>query len=420
MAIGRLKAGVAELELSVMPCTELIGDLGPRPMERVETSLMARALILSSGDVTLVLVTLDLFGLPDYATAELVAAIASVAGVRPEAVLVVCSHTRGAPYTVAGPGRADVDTDAIAAVIAAVPAVVQDAQDRMEDASFGVGRIILPHLVYNHRLLTRNMRAISAWMGVPRDEVLEPEGPSDPEFLVGVVRDRNGHPLCLLWNCAADNRFADGGALSAGLPGLVQQVVDERLRRHVPLLYLGGCSGNISFTYDQEPTVDLVASAIMAAQLETSCDPMVRLGCASERMILPIRDYSEFWSKADIELKAPHAVEAFARELDHLREEGAHAVPATVQAFRLGRVALIGIPGIPFAELGLQIKQSSPARSTLIVGNTGGYVGYVLPRSAFEAGGFETWSARSARIGPGAGEFLIEQSASLLHDLWQR
>jgi neutral ceramidase len=297
--------------------------------------------------------------------------------------------------------------------------VVVAAQSSLQDAALGVGRAVLPHLAFNHRLMTRNMKAITAWMGVPKNEVLAPEGPVDPEFSVLVVRDGRGRPLCLLWNFAADNRFPQDGRISAGLPHLVQQELDARLGSHVPSLYLAGCSGNVSYSHGLEETVDSVASAVMAVQLETPCDPVIRLGCTAERMILPIRDYSQFWSKADIELKYPQAVGDYERELALLQEEGAHAVPATVQVFRLGRFALVGLPGVPFVEFALDVKARSPFLATVVAGNANEYLGYVIPRQAFDHGGFEAWPSRSTRVGPGGGEFMVEEVVNRLQELWR-
>jgi hypothetical protein len=278
---------------------------------------------------------------------------------------------------------------------------------------------MLPHLVYNHRLMTRNMKAITAWMGVPENEILAPEGPIDPEFSALVVRDGKGFPICFLWNFAADNRFLLDDQMSAGLPYFVQQELDRRLDRHVPSLYLTGCGGNVSYTRGLEKTVEAVASAVMAVQLETPCDPMVKLDCVKERMVLPVRDYTQFWSQADVELKCPQALDAYAQELEHLRRESAHAVEASVQVFRLGRFALVGLPGMGFVEFALAVKEKSPALTTLAVANTGGYLGYVITRSAFEHEGFETWPARSAEVGPGGGEFMVERVTGLLGELWR-
>ena len=417
MVVDRLKAGVAECEITCPIGLELAAELAPRVSRGVRTPLMARALVLSDSQEMLAVVTLDLFGLQPEAAEKLAAGIAGRCGLKPGGVMVLCSHTRGAPCTTPVVGWPGVHEDYLVEVVARVPEVVRAAQERLEDASLGVGHALLPHLVYNHRLMTRNMKAISAWMGVPRDEVLAPEGPIDPQFSVLVVRDSRGRPLCLLWHFAADNRFAADDQISAGLSYLVQQELDERLGRHVPCLYLAGCGGNVSCAHGLEETADAVTSAVMAVQLETPCDPTIRLGCAAERVVLPIRDYAQFWSQADVELKAPQALQAYARELALLQQEGAHAVPTSVQVFRLGRFALAGLPGMPFVELALAIRERSPFQATLVAGNAGGYVGYVIPRAAFEHQGFESWPARSSRVGPGGGEFMVEEAIGLLQGL---
>jgi hypothetical protein len=417
MTTERLKAGVAELEITPQIGLELASECNPRVSQGVRTPLTAKALVLTDGAESLAVVTLDLFGLQHEATAKLVQEIAEQSGLKPDAIMLVCSHTRGAPYTTPVVGWPGVHDQYLEDVIRTVPDVVTQAQAALQEASLGLGHATLPHLVYNHRLLTRNMRAITAWIGVPKNEVLAPEGPIDSDFIVFVVRDDRGFPLCLLWNFAADNRFSQDDQLSADLPYLVQEELDQRLGRHVPTLYLTGCGGNVSFAYELRKTADAVASAVMAVQLETPCDPMIKLGCAKERVILPIRDHSEFWSQADIELKYPQALQAYAQEVEYLQEEAALAVPTSVQAFRLGRFGLAGLPGMPFVEFALEIKKHSPFQATLVAGNVGDHPGYMITREAFQHKGFEAWPARSAKIGPGGGEFTAQEAISLLEHL---
>jgi hypothetical protein len=420
MTPGRLKAGVAEIEITGAVGSDLASELNPRPSQGLASPLMAKALVLDNDQERLAIITLDLFGLQVEAANRLKRLISQQGNLKPEAIMLICSHTRGGPYTTPVVGRREIDQPYLDELVSQVPQVVELAQNNLQEAAFGVGRVQLPHLCFNHRLLTRNMKAISAWLGVPKNEVLAAEGPTDPEFIVGVLRDRQGHPFCLLWNFAADIRFRAGEdqRISAGLPALVQQELDQRLDRHVPSLYLTGCGGNVSYSYDLERAVDAVTSAVMAAQLETPCDPMLKLGCLAEKIVLPIRDYGQFWSRADIALKYPAALEAFAQEVELLQQEGAHAVPAHIQAFRLGRFALLGLPGLPFVEFGLDIKRRSPFAATLVTGNVDHYVGPVITRQAFAHEGYEAWPARSARLGPGAGEYMAEQGIDLLHELW--
>jgi hypothetical protein len=416
--MNRLKAGVAVKEITPEVGGLLAEDLGTRPSTGIAGPLMAKAVVLDNGDTQAAIVTLDLIGLRRADAATLADAISARTGIERDAVMVISSRTRAGPLTAAAPGVAEVDRAAIARVLSQTPEAVAQAQANLQDASLGIGHAILPHLVYNHRLMTRNMKAISAWLDTPRDEVLYPEGPTDPQFEVVVVRDGRGRPMALLWSFAAENRFLSDGLISPALPGLVQGQVAERIGRDVPCLYLGGCGSNVSYAHPLEPSADAAASAIMAVQLETPADPMIRLGSASEQIVLPIRDASQFWSKADIELKAPQAAATFAHEVELLQAEGAHALSATLQVLRLGRHALVCLPGTPFVEFGLAIRQASPFQQTLVVGSNDD-AGTIITRQAFARGGFETWTSRAARVGPGGGEYLVDVAADLLKQLWR-
>lgn len=419
MTPGRLRAGIAERSITPEIGVELVGEFAPRPSTGVATPLMAKALVLSNGEETLAVVNLDLVGLEAKATDRLVQKISQKTGLKSDAIMVLCSYTHGAPYTSAQVGGPELNQAYLEKIIEEVPEAVVQAQRSLQDASLGAGRVLLPHLIYNHRLMTRNMKAVTAWLGVPKNEVLEPEGPVDPEFCEMVIRDKNGFPICLLWNFPAELRDIHDRQISAGLPGLVQVEVDARLGKHVPVLCLAGCSGNISYTRSRDETVDAISSAVIATYLETSGDPSIRLGTAVEKVILPVRDYSQFWSKPDIQLKCPELTGVYQREMELLQEEGAIAIPTKVQVFRLGWYALVGLPGIPFVEIALNIKSASPAALTLVAGGSGGDLGHVITRQAFADDGFETWTARSAKVGMGGGEFLAEQAVKLSRSLWK-
>jgi neutral ceramidase len=65
-----------------------------------------------------------------------------------------------------------------------------------------------------------------------------------------------------------------------------------------------------------------------------------------------------------------------------------------VQAIRIGDVALVGVPGEPFSELGLEVKQKSPFANTIFLGYTNGWLGYFPTAEAFPVDGkfdFETY-----------------------------
>ena len=75
------------------------------------------------------------------------------------------------------------------------------------------------------------------------------------------------------------------------------------------------------------------------------------------------------------------------------------------------------IPGELFVELGLEIKKRSPFEHTFVVELANDAIGDIPTRKAFEEGGYQTTTG--AKIAPGGGEMIVEQSLNVLRDLKQ-
>ena len=70
-------------------------------------------------------------------------------------------------------------------------------------------------------------------------------------------------------------------------------------------------------------------------------------------------------------------------------EEIETSVTAHVQAIRIGDVAIVGLPGEPFNEIGRAVKEGSVAPFTLFAGYSNGYVGYFPTAAEYPFGGYE-------------------------------
>lgn len=83
-----------------------------------------------------------------------------------------------------------------------------------------------------------------------------------------------------------------------------------------------------------------------------------------------------------------------------------------VQALAIGDdLAVVGLPGEIFAELGLDLRARSPFRQTLVLGLANDAIGYVPTRRAYEEGGYEP---TASRFEPGSGERLVDEALDLL------
>lgn len=116
------------------------------------------------------------------------------------------------------------------------------------------------------------------------------------------------------------------------------------------------------------------------------------------------------WAEAPIELPEP---------TPHPEFSTAYGVPdalsqmvvkrfapphAQVIGFRLGKIAIVGIPGEPTSELGSEIRNWGRRigfRSVLVVSHAGGWMGYILAPEDYDRGGYEATLAFHGReIGP--------------------
>jgi predicted dinucleotide-binding enzyme len=97
--------------------------------------------------------------------------------------------------------------------------------------------------------------------------------------------------------------------------------------------------------------------------------------------------------------------------LAKLVEVGPDAIPASfdLEAWSVGEIVLVAVPGELFASLGAQIARDS---STLVVGYANGYIGYLADEAAYAA---ETYEGLSSPFAPGAGELVVEAGRGLVN-----
>jgi hypothetical protein len=82
-----------------------------------------------------------------------------------------------------------------------------------------------------------------------------------------------------------------------------------------------------------------------------------------------------------------------------------------VQVLRLGPLVVVGVPGELFNELGAQIKRSTERLTVVVAGYANDYVGYLVPREAYDRLSYE--SAVTV-VGRGGAEAIVEAAERLV------
>ena len=97
-------------------------------------------------------------------------------------------------------------------------------------------------------------------------------------------------------------------------------------------------------------------------------------------------------------------------------ENGPADFKLELTGLQVGSVAFVGVPGEPFTEIGVKIKESAGWNIILPCALTNGSEGYFPMKSAFDEGGYE---ARSSSYCSGVGEAIIAGGKELLYELQQ-
>ncbi|MGI8912350.1 MAG: hypothetical protein ACR2JY_00935 [Chloroflexota bacterium] len=449
---GRLRVGVAKVDITPPLDTPVAGSFNERRAAGVDDPLYARALVLECGDVRLALVACDLICLPDVDVARARAILTARLDLPPAQVQFAATHTHTAasPTGLLGTPRAD---DYMAALPARLASVVELATQRLRPARLGSASMWVEGVTFCRRF---RMRDGTVQMNPSRGnpEILQPVSPVDPALTVLYFEDsERQEPLALWANFTLHYVGTDhADAISADYFGRFARIVEAGLGGKALALLTNGASGQInnidihdshqpSGAHQAERVARVVAGSALAGAGLARLHENVTLG-ATSRMLqverrrvtdddlrlaeqillasgrqgidaLPAGSFSWLHGQA----LPSSVVTAYAREMPLLAALPAD-LPAEVQAFRVGDVAIVSLPGEIFVELGLAIKAASPAPRTAVVGLANGYLGYVPDAPGFDAGGYETWAARSQAVERGAGEALVATANSLTKELF--
>ena len=432
MLRGKLKAGVCEIDLKPEPGM-MTGDGAPMA-KGTKTPIMARAIVLDNGHTAMAIVAIDVMGIARDDTRRAGELAHERCGIAADAVLTVASHTHVAPSTLptlheyAGHFNRYFGAEMVAKeeawrerLVQGIAEAVATAFEARRPASVGLIATDLPWLVFNRRRHTRDYGVWTHWMGIPKNQAYLPEGPIDPEFQLMVLRDAQHEPMAMLWNFTGHNSFSFGDQFSADIAFTVQEALDNRIGVHIPTLYTPGPSGNTNYfdfqkPYGLEKATDEVASAVVAIYREACTVPEVELEWRKVELKLAQRDTSQYWWKADIAAKMPSWNEYGQKELNRFEAEKREwqTYDTDITVMRIGKTGLVGAPAEFFVEFGIDIKERSPFRHTIVCSYANDYAGYVATRRAFMGGSYEAWPALNARVGREGGYLIVDKAVDVM------
>lgn len=472
-APARLRAGAASVSIAPPVGVDLMGYLRrSEPALGYGEPMEATALVLDDGSTRIVLVGADLVGATGTWAQGIRDRIGAAVDAPAHHVLLNSQHTHAAPPT---PGWAKIGGDAEwndeetrygDAVGDLVVSAAVEAARRLRPARLGLGRTIADEITVNRRQRVEG-GTIIGW---------NPDELCDRDVAVIRVDAADGGAICTVVAFAAHPVVVgpDVPEASSDFVGPLRARVREWTGGEC--VFLQGCAGNIvpfeSFhtasgperlfgerlalaalraraaarleptAPEQVPFASAVAMAIWRHLPQGEQD--VTLSASERRLALPLlepptleeiqRIRAELEQRlADLEAAGePRTVWnpvvlhlRWAKAIEQRVADGTveRSVEVPVQALRIGGACITAWPCEPFCELGLEVKERSPAPFPVTLGYSNDLVGYVATRAEYPFGGYEPVVAqrhygRPAPFAPEAGELLVRHSLELTEELF--
>ncbi|MBN9117914.1 MAG: neutral/alkaline non-lysosomal ceramidase N-terminal domain-containing protein [Planctomycetes bacterium] len=443
-----LTAGAATVDVTPPRGCPMAGYYSFRGAEGTHDPLFAKVLVFEKDGTRVALVSLDLITTTRGLVEETRKLVERQTGIPGRNVMISATHSHTGPVLWDGSPRADFLTgngNKIAKdYIAALPEKIADAVKKADDArkparvSFGTGRE--DGLAFNRRFHMTD--GTVGWNpGKKNPKIIKPAGPTDPGVPVVFVEtdEDKPKPLAVYVNFAMHLDTVGGLHYSADYPHTLAKALAAVKGEDVVTVFTTGCCGDINHVNvnsDRPQKGHGEAARIgtrLAAEvlrtfdaLKPAADGQLRVSSELVELALPAVTAEDAVAAkrvlADLEGKAKPApkfldqVQAF-KVLD-VAERLNKPLQVEVQVVSLGDdLAWVSLPGEIFVELGLQIKNGSPFRQTVIAELANGSVGYVPNRAAYAQGNYEVVSARCAE---GSGEKLVGSALKQLREQFKQ
>lgn len=427
------RAGVATRKLNPPDPIWLAGFANrTAPSAGIDRDIFGKALALDDGQGgRLVIVTLDLIGVPAALRAHTEKVAAEKFGLKPHDFLLNASHTHSAPQV--SPDRMVLERafsqNAQPADVAAVNQFEILLRETVVDLIGESLRTAAPaRLEFSQ---ARAGFAMNRRRPEPNGTISNnpyPAGPVDHDVPVLKVTGADGKARAILFGYACHNTTLSGSTVSGDYAGHAQRFL-EASYPGATALFLMGCAGDQNpyprgqMVPDQTPE-DLAQQHGRALANAVS----TALGTRLRAVRAPLRsayghaalDYTPLDAAALARYRAPEhtpPVIARARALQASLQRGEKPAPLAcpVQVVQFGAdLTLVAIGGEPVVDYALRLKRelAGPA-AVWVAGYSNDYFGYLGSRRVIEEGGYEGGDANT-RILNHPGRFTVDAEETVL------
>ena len=454
--MSNLYAGYARADATPMRGITVSGYFIRRTNEKVLDPLEVVALALKNGEDTVLLMTLDMTGIPTNIMNDMIDHVSARTGVAKEAVFVHSTHTHTAPcinevdnFQVQCEEDANLIKEYRQFLTRRMGDAAAAAIEDLKPAKMGYAVGKAENIAFVRRFRMKD-GSVKTNPGVNNPDIVAPIGELDER--VSVVRfDREGADNIVLANFANHPDVIGGNQISADWPGLFRRTCEKAVDGTKCIFFNGAqgdvnhvnvrpYSGYLNDTFNDFDDVSrgyghaiwmgrVVAGAAMQVYDKAVYLDNDKIKFTKKTVNIPsnmpkpsdmaeahrINDLHNAGRDAELPYEGMMLTTVVAEAGRMVRlEHGPEAFPMTFSAVSVGDVAFFGIPGEPFNGIGRALKKAEGWELVLPCCLTNGSEGYFPMQDAYDEGGYE---ARSSRFKAGVAERIIDEGLNILEDL---
>ena len=445
--MNNLMAGFARVDVTPPLGIAINGYFVPRIADGVRDPLEINCLALSCGETKVVLLSMDNTGIANEVLAEIFLAVQAATGLPKEAIYIHSTHTHTAGALLPnldGPIEQEYKKFTCRKMADAAKLALEDLQP----AKMGWRAISVPNLAFSRRYRMKD-GSVRTNPGIGNPDIGEMIGKPDDQLRVLRFQREKDDLVLLHFGMHPDT--VGGCKFSADWPGFARRTLEQAIPG-VKAVFFNGAEGEIGCQNTSPTSGDLNGLSLDFDDVWRGYEATRHIGRKIAGTALQIFDTVQFVDVDTLsfgrrQIKVPANVPTpeqlpLAKKYADLHNEGHDdQIPYTgmqlttvvAEALRMvrladgpeyfdmflsgigiGPVALMGVPGEPFAGVSFGVQDAEGWDNVLVTCNTNGKEGYFPMQDAYDEGGYE---ARSSAFAPGVAELMIAEAKALLQEL---
>ncbi|MDZ7617200.1 MAG: hypothetical protein U1E05_09360 [Patescibacteria group bacterium] len=402
-----------------------------KPLETVETPLLAKGIVLDDGRQRVVLCAVDWCGLCASAHGLFRKSIADAAQTDVSNVAVHTVHQHTAPYIPTG--SLEVRDRAGNPPDEADPPVLRQVAERLGAAAreslgqfqpfnaIGTGQAKVDRVASARRILTPDGKICTRWSACTDPDLrAEPEGRIDP-MLKTITLAQDDKPLVRIHFYATHPQSFYGDArVCYDVPGFARERLEEKEK--VFQIYFTGCAGDVVMGKynDRSPEArtqltDRLYAGMEASVAATQMAPVDGFTWRAMPVTLPLKDEPGY------DVAKNRALMEDAKTSDKDWMQAARRIvlaewfkqPIELGLLRIGPADLVYLPGESVIEFQLFTQTQHPNRFTAVAAYGDLATGYICEEKDFAEGGYEP---SASHVVPKSEGILKDAIRKLLED----